>query len=317
MSSSILVSIIICTHNPRSDYLNRVLEALKYQTLSKDIWELLLVDNASEKILSSEIDLSWHSQARHIREEQLGLTPTRLRGIREAKAETLVFVDDDNILEANYLQEALHILQSMPSLGAIGGQIIPEYELSPPEWLFPYENKLAIRRIDRSVWSNNRDDWQAIPWGAGLVIRKNVCTVYSKALEIDPRRAMLDRKGDLLISGGDTDMALTCLELDLGFGVFESLGITHLISKRRLTEDYMLRLIRGLHTSSFLLPYLRGETIPQKADRKSLLYKEARRIYHLFFKKSVIAQKVEAAIIAGEDDFEQIILKLNKSKIFD
>ena len=92
------LSVIICTHNPRSDYLSRVLQALDSQSLSKESWELLLIDNASEKILSTEIDLSWHPNSRHIREEQLGLTPARLRGIKESVGEILIFVDDDNVL---------------------------------------------------------------------------------------------------------------------------------------------------------------------------------------------------------------------------
>src|SRR3989442_702908 len=92
------ISVIICTHNPRPDYLERVLEALKAQTLSSEQWELVLVDNASRDQLSSWVQLSWHPQARCIRENELGLTPARLRGISEAVGKLFVFVDDDNVL---------------------------------------------------------------------------------------------------------------------------------------------------------------------------------------------------------------------------
>ena len=46
------LSVIICTHNPRVDYLYSVLNALQQQTLSHDQWELILVDNASQDVLS-------------------------------------------------------------------------------------------------------------------------------------------------------------------------------------------------------------------------------------------------------------------------
>ncbi len=118
-----LISIIICTHNPRRDYLERVIEALKSQTLPINQWELLLIDNASNQPLSSEIDLGWHYNSRHIREEQLGLTPARLRGIQEAEAETLVFVDDDNVLDSDYLEMALKVSEAWPIIGAWGGQL--------------------------------------------------------------------------------------------------------------------------------------------------------------------------------------------------
>src|ERR1022692_4717847 len=97
-------SVIICTHNPRPDYLRRTLDALKAQTLPKEQWELLLIDNASKEPLADTWDLSWHPQARHIREEALGLTRARLCGISQSKGELLVFVDDDNVLSADYLE---------------------------------------------------------------------------------------------------------------------------------------------------------------------------------------------------------------------
>src|SRR5216684_3043522 len=37
------VSVIVCTHNPRSDYLRRVLDALQAQTVPMENWELLIV----------------------------------------------------------------------------------------------------------------------------------------------------------------------------------------------------------------------------------------------------------------------------------
>ena len=42
------VSVVIPTHNPRMDYLRRVLEALRQQTLPCEQWELLFVDNNSQ-----------------------------------------------------------------------------------------------------------------------------------------------------------------------------------------------------------------------------------------------------------------------------
>jgi glycosyltransferase involved in cell wall biosynthesis len=75
------ISVIVCSHNPRIDYLTRVLVALRDQTLSPERWELLLIDNASREPLSNGFDLAWHVRGRHVREEELGLTRARLRGI--------------------------------------------------------------------------------------------------------------------------------------------------------------------------------------------------------------------------------------------
>ena len=88
------VSVILCTHNPRADYLSRVLASLRGRTLPAEQWELLLIDNASEQPLAEIRDISWHPRGRHISE--LGLTLARLRGIQESDGGLLVFVDDDN-----------------------------------------------------------------------------------------------------------------------------------------------------------------------------------------------------------------------------
>ncbi len=149
------VSVIVCTHNPRQDYLNKVLKALEAQTLSKEIWELLLIDNASEKDLALETNISWHPQSYHVREEQLGLTPARLRGIKESVGELLIFVDDDNILNSDYLEISLEISKSFSVLGAWGGQTIPEFDEQPPEWTKTYWHYLAIHEFDRDQWSNS------------------------------------------------------------------------------------------------------------------------------------------------------------------
>ena len=101
------LSVVICTHNPRTDYLGRCFAALEVQTLPRERWDLLVIDNACDEPLAPRLDLAWHPGARLVREDTLGLTPARLRGIQEATGPLLVFVDDDNVLDTDYLEVAL------------------------------------------------------------------------------------------------------------------------------------------------------------------------------------------------------------------
>ena len=117
------LSVIICSHDPRSDYLWRVLKTLAAQTLPKESWELILIDNASANALHERYSLAWHLHGRHVREENLGLTHARLRGIAESKADILVFVDDDNLLDDQYLQHVVGIASKYPRLGAWSGNV--------------------------------------------------------------------------------------------------------------------------------------------------------------------------------------------------
>lgn len=305
------ISVVICTHDPREDYLKRTLAALNGQTLPKDQWELILVDNASRDPLSYRYDITWHGQARHALELELGLTPARLRGIRESKGDLIVFVDDDNVLHSDYLENALILGKTHPFLGAIGGNILPEYEMLPPEWLPPVERVLAIRKANVPRWSNAWDDWQSQPWGAGMILKKEVCNQYLQLIGSDQRRKEMDRKGKSLFSGGDTDMVMGCIDLNLGFGVFPCLSLTHLIPPERMKEDYILRLVRALAASNLWLKHLRGQ--PWELDTPESWYTHLRRYYH-FLKQTKWARSVKRAEILGQQDFQEMLANEKASR---
>lgn len=274
------ITVITCTHNPRQAYIEKVLDSLKSQTLPTEQWEFLLIDNASNQLLSSEIDLTWHSNARHIREDQLGLTPARLRGIQEAQGEILVFVDDDNVLESDYLEVVLHIGKDWPILGAWGGQIRGEFEKTPPDWTKPYWKNLGIREFEQDQWSNLLHQHETTPCGAGLCVRKVVAQKYADRVRNDPKRLHLDRKGKQLISGGDTDLAFTACDISLGTGVFVSLKLTHLIPASRLEEDYLIRLTESLAYSNRMLDFFRGKA----QINNSWLKRKLSEYYQFWFK---------------------------------
>ena len=260
------LSVHICTFNPRPAHLERTIAALQQQTLPRERWELLLVDNASTTEVARRADLSWHPRALYLREDRLGKTHALLLAIREAQADLLVTVDDDNVLASDYLQTCLQIEAEFPKLGAWGGQIIPEFETLPPEWAKPHLHNLALYEARRDVWTN-LPRAEHLPPGAGMCFRAEVGRRYSELVRQDPRRAGLDRRGELMIGCGDTDLALTAVDLGYGTGRFTQLRLTHLIPQERVTEAALLDLIERTAYSFTLLHAIRPETAPSPAIR--------------------------------------------------
>src|ERR1700730_17445533 len=167
-------SVIICAHNPRVSSLRRVLDALRHQNVALDNWELLLIDNSSTEPLKSYWDISWHPNARHVYETELGLAHARQRGIHEVASDLLIFVDDDNVLNHNYISEALRISAGWPELGVWStGCIRPEYAVEPPARLQTLLHYLCIRETKTACWSNVFPCADATPYGAGLCVRRN------------------------------------------------------------------------------------------------------------------------------------------------
>ena len=262
------LTVIVCTHNPRKDYLERVLDALEAQNLPRRQWELLLIDNASDANVCDNFDLSWHPAGRCIPEPELGLTHARMRGICEARADVLVFVDDDNVLDVDYLKTALEIGEKYPSIGAWGGQIRGEYEIEPPDWSKAYLPYLGIREFTKEKWSNLLHQHETTPCGVGLCVRKSVADQYVQLVVTDPRRALLGRVGSRLTSCEDTDLAFTACDLGLGTGQFPSLRAIHLIPASRLEEEYFVRLCEAIAYSHAILDSFRNKKsqITQRDD---------------------------------------------------
>jgi glycosyltransferase involved in cell wall biosynthesis len=292
--AELAVSVVIPTHNPREDYLARVIDALRGQTLSKDLWELVIVDNGSKRPLAADqrtkglkdqeperlIDLSWHSNAKIVREERLGLTFARLRGFAEAKGELIVMVDDDNVLAPEYLANAVEIASKHPDIGAFGGKCLPEFEKEPEPWMREFLPLLALRDpgeeevvsgdIRSPDGSRRAYPDRAAPIGAGMVLRRDAAAAYAERIEqrtkglrdqgtaerLDEetkrrkdQETITDRKGDSLASAGDNDLVFQVLRDGLKVGYFPQLVVTHLIPAGRLTVDYLARANRGIQRS--------------------------------------------------------------------
>ena len=292
------VSVIICAHNPRPDYLERVLHALKSQSLAPELWELLLIDNLSAEPLSERWNLSWHPRSRQILETTLGLTPARIRGIQEAAGEILIFVDDDNELAPDYLETALNIGKEWPMLGAWGGSIRGEFETPVDPRIEPYTYLLTIRELASDHWTNNMRDGSAEPYGAGLCIRKFVANAYADECRSNPIKLLLDRRGTDLSSSGDIDLIKTCEKFQLGVGIFRCLLVTHLISSQRTEIKYLLRLNRSKAASMAILDYIREGKSRESSFSLKRLILESRG----FLLRRGLERKFYQAAILGHRD---------------
>ena len=267
------LSAIICTHNPELKRLDRVFQALACQTLPLPEWECILVDNASNAETASKIDMKWHPHGRIAREATLGLTRARLKGIAEAQGDLLVFVDDDCLLDADYLSQALKIFRERPFLGSVGGYGRAEYEIPPPLWMTaslrqyhldmqppPFEQTFFYAQVQPHL-----GPW--FPVGAGMAIRRNLATGYAQSIQNDSVALSFDRTGNMLAGAGDLDMGIHVIRQGFAIGKSLDLRFTHVVPKFRLELDYMLRLIYLSQYSTERLLVCRGwhKPLPLKA----------------------------------------------------
>lgn len=249
INSSILspsLSVIVCTHNPREQYLKRVLSALEAQTLPVSEWELIVVDNASSSPLADRFDISWHPAGRHVREDELGLSSARIRGIKEAAGDLLVFVDDDNVLNPDYFSVILSNTADS-TIGAIGGAGIPVFDenCEPPPFFYNFATKLACgaqlgtpANVTESVV-----DLTSIPraclFGAGLAIRRSDSL---DIISLPDFPTLTGRKGATLSSGEDYEICHLIALRGKRLIYCDQLRFKHLIPADRVHPNYLRRL---------------------------------------------------------------------------
>jgi glycosyltransferase involved in cell wall biosynthesis len=300
------LSVILCTHNPRRDYLERTFEGLKRQTLPKDQWEFLLIDNLSEPPLEQCCDLSWHPVARVVWEEELGILPARVRGFRETSADLILFLDDDNVLSPNYFEEALQIGMHYPFLGAWGaGRIELEYESPPPVWIKEFEYLFTPLDLNEERWAKMGLGNPVMPPTMGMCLRRVVAEKFLDIVESDPRRKLLGRRGKKqFFNCEDNDLALSACDLGLSTGQFPQLAFRHLIPARRLDLNYLLALYEGTYCSYYVLAALRGS--PQTPLVSNTLRNLLGKIRRRFFMPNLEREKLERYYKAQNEAYKII-----------
>lgn len=115
------ISVIIPTYKP-DNYLFDCLLSLKNQTISHDLFEIIIVLNGCKEPYYSQIDIFININFKNnikcklIQTEMAGVSSARNIGIDLSEGDYIAFVDDDDILSNNYL-ESLLIVSNRYSIG--------------------------------------------------------------------------------------------------------------------------------------------------------------------------------------------------------
>jgi len=249
---SIDLSVVLPTHDPHPGRFARTLAGLGAQTLPRERWEAVVVDNASRDACA--FDATRGPNMRVVREEKLGLTWARARGFAEARGALVVLVDDDNVLAPDFLTNAVRIADTRPDVGAFGGRSLGEFEKPPAPWTSPFHANLAVvdhgaQPLIGGFGDGARTYPKFAPIGAGMVLRAECAKLWLDAIAHRTGPVVTDRRGSDLASGGDCDIVLTALEAGWKAGYFPELSLAHLIPAARTERDYLARLARGISRS--------------------------------------------------------------------
>lgn len=113
------VSVIIPTFKSWEN-LRNCLNALSKQTITKDTYEVIIVNNDPEHKCPFELP---ESNMKIIEEMSPGSYAARNKGVKNAKASILAFTDDDCIVEGDWIKNALIHFNKTNKVSRLAGQI--------------------------------------------------------------------------------------------------------------------------------------------------------------------------------------------------
>ena len=141
-------TVAVITYN-RSRFLKETLVDLVRQDYPAGHWEILVIDNNSTDDTAAVVAAfaSRDPAPRHVIETEQGLDHGRNRAIAEAKGELLVLIDDDVLMEPDWLNSltAPFSPQDSDRIGVVGGEVIPVFPDGLPDWLQGAHRPLGFR----------------------------------------------------------------------------------------------------------------------------------------------------------------------------
>lgn len=250
------ISVVICCFNSSA----RIAPTLRHLYNQKNIplssWEIIVVNNCSTDNISEVAFKIWESftlnkpDFKVVNELTPGLSAARQKGIKESYYDYVLFCDDDNWLDENYLSAALNIMQNNKQIGALGGTGSPVFKKKEPPyfWVNQY-HVLAVG--NQSEIDGDITDEKGVLYGAGMILNKTAYEILTDRFQF--RFQLSDRIMNNLLSSGDHELCLALKKI--GFRIFNSknLRFKHYIPDYRTTIKYYKKLFLGFGISYAML----------------------------------------------------------------
>ena len=258
-----MLSVFICTYN-RDKYIYNVLRSIAESDFPKDSYEIVLVNNNCTDNTEAECrrfandfpGVAFHS----IHEPNQGLSHARNCGIRESKGDILIYVDDDALVNKEYLRTYANFFANHLEADAAGGPIIPKYETQEPSWMTHYM-KLLLTGYKYNGNQIKEFETNDYPGGGNAAYR---AIVFEK---VGLFNVNLGRKGDSLLASEEKDIFNKMRALGMKIYYLPNAILYHIIPEKKLGKDYFNRLTYSIGQSE----RIRTLGISKKAFHKRVL----------------------------------------------
>jgi glycosyltransferase involved in cell wall biosynthesis len=228
------VTVILCTFN-RCDRLEKALDGLTRSRFTDALdWEVLVIDNNSSDRTPDAVKDFCHrypGRFRYMFEPEPGKSYALNAGIREARGEILVFMDDDVSVEPTWLQNLIQPLQNDRWVGT-AGRVLPLWTAPPPTWL--PEGPGALAPLAAFDLGKTAAPLTEAPCGTNMAFRKSVFDKFGGF------RTDLGPRPGSEIRSEDSEFGSRLLEAGEQLWYEPSAVVYHPVTENRIRKQYFL-----------------------------------------------------------------------------
>jgi glycosyltransferase involved in cell wall biosynthesis len=234
------VTVAICTWN-RCRALSETLRSLAAAAVPPRLeLDVLVIDNGSTDGTAESIArFVDRLPIRTVVEPRVGLSHARNAAIALAQGEYIIWIDDDVLVDADWLRAYHDAFRDWPEATFLGGPIVPLFEGTPPSWLSE-----ALPQIGNAYAALDLGDEpieltrESLPFGANMAIRIE-----------DQRRCLYDptlgRRGELLYAGEEWAVLAALLDAGATGRWVPGARVRHVVPRERQSVRFLRRYYSG------------------------------------------------------------------------
>lgn len=236
------LSVIIPTRN-RADLLKSTLQSLESQTLQRDSFEVIVVDNGSTDNTRQVVESVQQQlvNVRYFYDPTPGLHVGRHLGMKMAKSDILVYADDDIEAFPTWLEAIAETFQDQ-DVALVGGKDLPKFESKPPDWIY-------------KMWEENKHGNRILGYLSIIDLgdkKKSITPYHVYGCNFSVRKSVLLEAGgfhpdampqELIQYRGDGESHVSKFIENMGYRTIYNAkaSVFHIVPKERLTETYFCK----------------------------------------------------------------------------
>ena len=239
---NLFLSVGVCVYNKEKE-IPQALQSLAEQTISKDLFEIIIVDNNStdntESVVKKFIKEHPDLNIKYFKEMNQGVSYARNRCYMEASGDYIVYFDDDEIAFKDWLQNFYNSIQKHPEAVILAGKVIVKYE--DPEfakiadsyidnWFANYEYGNEEITLSKKLIDEQKIDY---PIAGNMAIKM---TYIKKVNGFDTN---LGRSENLMLGGEETKFTKDALENGKIAIYTPQSAVHHMVIKKRCSMDFL------------------------------------------------------------------------------